>query len=85
MAELSDEDLTRFENEFNELRSEVFVFRAILGAIMANAVASREKSVELFDELRVQTHTGLTRLFACGRTPETLKVGSSHECMHGLG
>ncbi len=56
MAELSDEDLTRFENEFNELRSEVFVFRAILGAIMANAVASREKSVENFDELRVQPH-----------------------------
>ncbi len=74
MAELSDEDLHRFENEFNKLRSEVFVFRAILGAIMANAVASREKSVEFFDELRVQTHTGLTRLFARGRTPETLKV-----------
>ena len=73
MAELSDEDMVRFENEFNKLRSEVFVFRAILGAIMANAVASGEKSDEFFEVLRAQTHTGLTRLFARGSTPEKLR------------
>lgn len=49
MAELSDEDLARFEEEFNRLRSEVYVFRAIIGAIMANAVASREGADEFFE------------------------------------
>ncbi len=73
MAELSDEDMARFENEFNKLRSEVLVFRAILGALMANAVASREKSDEFFEVLRAQAHTGLTRLFARDRTPEKLR------------
>ncbi len=68
-----DKDFARFEKEFNKLRSEVYVFRAILGAIMANAVASREKSDEFFEVLRAQTHNGLTRLFASGRTPEKLR------------
>ena len=73
MAELSDEDLDRFEKEFNRLRSEVYVFRAIIGAIMANAVASREGADEYFEALRAQAHTGLARAFTRDDTPETLR------------
>ena len=73
MAELSDEDMARFENAFNKLRSDVEIFRAILGAIMANTLASRERSDEFFEDLRAQVHTGLTRRFASGRTPEKLR------------
>ena len=73
MAELSDEDLDRFEKEFNRLRSEVYVFRAIIGAIMANAVASREGADEYFEALRAQAHTGLVRVFARDDTPEKLR------------
>lgn len=73
MVELSDEDLARFEKEFNRLRSEVYVFRAILGAIMANALASREGANEFFDAIRAQAHTGLTRAFAREQTPQAMR------------
>ena len=45
----------------------------LLGAIMANAVASREGSAEFFESLRAQAHTGLTRTFARDGTPEALR------------
>ncbi len=73
MAELSDDDLARLENEFNRLRSDVEIFRAILGAIMANAVASRERSDEFFEVLRAQAHTGLTQAFDRDNTPQKLR------------
>ena len=74
MVELSDKDFARFEKEFNRLRSEIYVFRAIHGAILANAVASREKSDEFFEVLRAQALTGLTRAFARDKTPEEMRV-----------
>jgi len=73
MVELSDDDLARLENEINRLRSDVEMFRAILGAIMANAVGSHEKSDEFFEMLRAQVHTGLTRRFADAHVPEKLR------------
>ncbi len=73
MVELSDKDMARFEDEFNRLRSEVIIFRAILGAIMANAVERRERSDEFFAMIRAQVHTGLTRFFARKKTPEKLR------------
>ncbi len=73
MPELSDDDMARLENEFNRLRSDVEIFRAILGAFLANAVASRERSDEFFEMIRAQVHTGLTRRFADGEIPEKLR------------
>ena len=73
MVELSDQELTRVENEFNRLRSDVEIFRAILGALMANAVANREQSDEFFEMIRAQVHTGLSRRFAGSRIPEKLR------------
>ncbi len=73
MVEVSDDDLAPLENEFNRLRSDVEIFRAILGAIMANAVASREQSGEFFEMIRAQVHTGLTRRFDGSRTSKKLR------------
>ena len=73
MVEVSDNDLARLENELNRLRSDVEIFRAILGALMANAVAGREESGEFFDTLRAQVHTGLARRFTGGHIPEKLR------------
>ncbi len=73
MVELSDKDMARFEDEFNKLRSEVIIFRAILGAIMANALDRRERTDEFFEMIRAQVHTGLTRRFDDSRIPEKLR------------
>ena len=73
MVELSDEELARFEKEFNCLRVEVYVLSAVFGAIMANAVTRREQSLEFYQDLRAQAHKGLTRVFTRDQTPEKLR------------
>ena len=70
MFESSDQDQARFETEIIELRSEVRVLRAVLGAVVANALASRGGNPDYFDAIRAQAHTGLIRIFGQEQTSE---------------
>ena len=73
MVEVSEQDLARLENEFNSLRAEVYVFRALLAAMMINTLESRESAPEFLAAIRAQTHTGLMRAFKREHTPERLR------------
>ena len=73
MVEISEKDLRRFEEEFNRLRSEVYVFRAVMGAILANALESRGSAQSFFDDMRAQVQTGLTRVHDREMTPQKLR------------
>ena len=70
MFESSDPGRARLENEVAELRTEICVLRTVLGAIVANSLASRGRDSDYFDAIRAQAHTGLIRIFAQDETPE---------------
>ncbi len=73
MVELSEQDLKRFENEFNRIRADVEVFRAVQGAILANVLAARPDTDEFFEDMRAQCHTGLTRAAERHKAPEAMR------------
>ena len=52
MFESSDPNQVRLENEVAELRTEICVLRAVLAAMVANALASRGRDPDCFDAIR---------------------------------
>lgn len=73
MVEISEKDLQRLQIEFNRLRAEVEMFRAVVGAIMANALATRSTAAEFFEDLRAQTSTGLQKAWERNSTPQAMR------------